>query len=141
MKKIFCTFIIVLSIFFNTGCNNTVDNSRKAINNMKVEINNKEYIINLEDNKTTKEFIELLPLELEMNELNGNEKYAYLDKRLSSNSSNIKHITAGDVMLFGDDCLVIFYKSFDTSYSYTKIGHINNIQDLGKNNVKVIFKK
>lgn len=141
MKKIFCTFIIVLSIFFNTGCNNTVDNSRKAINNMKVEINNKEYIINLEDNKTTKEFIELLPLELEMNELNGNEKYAYLDKRLSSNSSNIKHITAGDVMLFEDDCLVIFYKSFDTSYSYTKIGHINNIQDLGKNNVKVIFKK
>ena len=141
MKKIFCTFIIVLSIFFNTGCNNTVDNSRKAINNMKVEINNKEYIINLEDNKTTKEFIELLPLELEMNELNGNEKYAYLDKSLSNNSSNIKHINAGDVMLFGDDCLVIFYKSFDTSYSYTKIGHINNIQDLGKNNVKVIFKK
>lgn len=141
MKKIFCTFIIVLSIFFNTGCNNTVDNSRKAINNMKVEINNKEYIINLEDNKTTKEFIELLPLELEMNELNGNEKYAYLDKRLSSNSSNIKHITAGDVMLFGDDCLVIFYKSFDTSYIYTKIGHIDNLDNLGNGSITVRFEK
>lgn len=141
MKKIFCTFIIVLSIFFDTGCNNTVDNSRKVINNMKVEINNKEYIINLEDNKTTKEFIELLPLELNMDELNGNEKFAYLDTNLPTNSYSPKHINAGDVMLFGNNCLVIFYKSFDTTYSYTKIGHIDNLSDLGKNNVKVIFKK
>ena len=141
MKKIFCTFIIVLSIFFDTGCNNTVDNSRKVINNMKVEINNKEYIINLEDNKTTKEFIELLPLELNMDELNGNEKFAYLDTNLPTNSYSPKYINAGDVMLFGNNCLVIFYKSFDTTYSYTKIGHIDNLSDLGKNNVKVIFKK
>ena len=42
-------------------------------------------------------------------------------------------------MLYGDNCLVIFYKSFDTSYSYTKIGHINNLPDLGNDNVLVKF--
>jgi len=35
--------------------------------------------------------------------------------------------------------LVIFYKSFDTSYSYTKIGHINDLKDIGNNNVVVKF--
>lgn len=76
-----------------------------------------------------------------MNELNGNEKFAYLDTNLPTNSYSPKHINAGDVMLFGNNCLVIFYKSFDTTYNYTKIGHIDNLPDLGKNNVKVIFKK
>jgi hypothetical protein len=34
-------------------------------------------------------------------------------------------------MLFGDNCLVIFYVSFDTGYSYLKIGHIDNLPELG----------
>ena len=40
-------------------------------------------------------------------------------------------------MLFGNNCLVIFYESFDTSYSYTKIGHIDNLDDLGSNNIEI----
>lgn len=83
----------------------------------------------------------MLPLELNMSELNGNEKYAYLDKSLPTNSYNPKHINSGDVMLFGDNCLVIFYDSFNTSYSYTKIGHIDNLPNLGNGSIKVIIDK
>ena len=72
-----------------------------------------------------------------MRELNGNEKYIYLDTTLPTNSSNPKRINVGDVMLYGDNCLVIFYKSFDTPYSYTKIGHIDNLENLGKGSIKV----
>lgn len=104
---------------------------------MKIIIDNYEYVVNLENNNTVSELIDLLPLEVNMTELNGNEKYVYLDKKLPTNSSNPKHINKGDVMLFGDDCLVIFYKSFDTSYSYTKIGHIDNMNDLGDGNISV----
>ena len=151
MKNKTFLIIIMLFVFIITGCNlksqksnersNLINNSNEVINYMKIIINNKEYKINLENNNTVKEFINLLPLELNMNELNGNEKYAYLDNNLTTNSYNIKHINAGDVMLYGNNCLVIFYKSFDTSYSYTKIGHIDNLEDLGNKNINVKLEK
>ena len=108
---------------------------------MKVTINSKQYTIQIEDNETAKEFTNLLPQELNMSELNGNEKYVYIDNSLTTNSYNPKHIEKGDVMLFGDNCLVIFYKSFDTSYSYTKIGHIDNLDNLGNGSITAKFEK
>ena len=111
------------------------------VSTMKAIINNKEYVIKLENNETVNSLIKLLPMEITMNELNGNEKYIYLDNTLPTNSYNPNRINAGDVMLYGNNCLVIFYKSFDTSYSYTKIGHIDNLEDLGTGNIIVKLEK
>ena len=159
MKKGVLSLLIIISIFMITGCNfkneeinnkstnqqennkNKINNSYEVIKSVKAIINGKEYIINLEDNETANSFANLLPQELNMSELNGNEKYIYLDTTLPTNSSNPKRINAGDVMLYGDNCLVIFYKSFDTSYSYTKIGHINNLPNLGDGSVTIKFEK
>ena len=134
MKKILCIFII---IFVLSSCNYHNDDFQEVVNSVKAVIDGKEYVINLEDNDTVKSFLNLLPKEFKMMELNGNEKYVYLDSKLPTNSYNPSLIKAGDVMLFGDNCLVIFYKSFNTSYSYTKIGHIDNFPDLGNSNLIV----
>lgn len=136
--KTLYVLLIIVSLFI-VGCKK--DNIKEVKSSVKIVIDEKEFIIDLEDNETVKSFINMLPLELNMKELNGNEKYVYLDNSLPTNSSNPKRINAGDVMLYGNNCLVIFYKSFDTSYSYTKIGHIDNLENLGNENIKVKIKE
>ena len=110
---------------------------------MNIQIDNKTFTVIVENNKTVKELYQKLPITLEMSDLNNNEKYCYLDFTLPTDSKSVKNIKKGDVMLFGNSCLVIFYKSFTTSYSYTKIGYIENPADietaLGRKDIKVIL--
>ena len=149
MKRI----IVLLLILLMTGCSfkanltinestqSKIESSSEVETSMKIKILEEEYTINLENNKTVSELDNMLPLDLEMNELNGNEKYVYLDNNLPTNSVYVKHINKGDVMLFGNNCLVIFYESFDTPYSYTKIGHIDNLPDLGSGDISINLTK
>ena len=110
---------------------------------VSLEINGKEYRVVLEDNVTAKELMERLPLTISMSELNGNEKYFYFDRAFSSAPGAVGRVEAGDLMLYGDDCLVLFYESFETPYAYTRIGWIENVGGLkdavGKGNVRVKF--
>ena len=97
------------------------------VNDMELTINGKSFKATLENNDTVTALKELLPITLDMSELNGNEKYYYLDTTLPSAPEKVEHISEGDIMLYGDSCLVVFYESFDTSYTYTKIGHIDDV--------------
>ena len=99
----------------------------------------------LYDNAAAKALMDMLPLTLDMSELNGNEKYYYLDTSLPTNASRPSGIKTGDIMLYGNSCLVLFYESFSTSYSYTPIGRIDDpaglAAALGSGNVQVTFRK
>ncbi len=110
---------------------------------MDIQIGNSHFMVVPEENETVAALAGRLPLEVDMSELNGNEKYVYLPESLPANPESIGTIRTGDVMLFGDNCLVIFYRSFETSYRYTRIGHIKDSEGLevalGKGSVKVMF--
>ena len=110
---------------------------------MQMKIGDKEYSVVLNNNNTTKALRELLPMTVTMAEFNGNEKYYLLHNSLPSRPEHVGQVKSGDVMLFGDDCLVVFYKDFKTTYSYTRIGHIENATDLeqtlGRGSVTITF--
>ena len=110
---------------------------------MQMVVGERLFTVTPESNDTVKALTEMLPLTLDMSELNGNEKYHYLDTALPSAPEKVGHINEGDIMLYGDSCIVVFYKSFDTSYKYTKIGHIDDTSGLadalGTGGVSVIF--
>lgn len=94
--------------------------------NIEVVVGDKIFSATLYDNEAAQEFIARLPVTLNMSELNGNEKYYYLDDSLPADASSPGSIKAGELMLYGSDCLVLFYESFSTSYSYTPLGYLNN---------------
>ena len=108
-----------------------------------ISIAGKKFIAEIEDTVTGKAFVEKLPLTLEMSELNGNEKYCY-GVTLPTAARRYDTIEAGDLMLYGSNCVVLFY---DTAggYSYTRIGKIKSTNGLasalGKGAVSVTFEK
>ena len=121
----------------------TQPQNEKKADSMQIVIEDKQFPVTFESSDTVTALTQMLPLTLDMSELNGNEKYYYLDTSLPSSPKNVGHISKGDIMLYGDNCLVVFYESFDTSYSYTKIGHISDTSGLadalGKDDVTVTF--
>ena len=110
---------------------------------IQLKIGNTKFKAVFEDNKTTRALLKKFPVTYTMSELNGNEKYKYLSYELPTNEKQVKMIHAGDIMLYGSDCIVIFYKDFKTSYSYTRLGKITEPSGLEnavmKGKVKVQF--
>ena len=110
---------------------------------IRIVAGGKTFLAELENNKTARAFRSKLPATFLMEELNGNEKYHYMNRTLPTNSKRPGTIKAGDLMLYGNDCLVLFYETFKSSYSYTKIGHIKNVKGLkdalGRGDIKVSF--
>lgn len=139
-------YFLSLLVFSITACNSVYgDNTNMNTLNTSVnlKINNKEYKLILYDNQTSKDFLSVMPLIITMNDLNGNEKYYNLNKSLTAQSSRVGSIKTGDFMLYGSNCLVLFYENFSTSYSYTKIGYIENTSglkdSLGRGSIEISF--
>ena len=108
-----------------------------------IKIKDKEYQIELESNETASQIKSKLPFTISMINLNGNEVYYNFDESFKTNQQSVGTINQGDIYLYRDNCLVLFYKTFTTTYTYTKIGKIINPEGLdtliGSDNVEVMW--
>lgn len=118
-------------------------NNNPTSNTMKVTVGTSVFTATLFDNASANALKAMLPLTINMSELNGIEKYFYFSNTLPTNDTPGGTIQNGDLMLYGNNCLVLFYEGFNTSYSYTRLGKIDNtsglVNALGKGNVNVKF--
>ncbi|ACU05362.1 cyclophilin-like fold protein [Pedobacter heparinus] len=145
--------ILALMIGIHFSACSKDENSAKADNpgsplstnttKMKITIGSSVFTATLYDNPTATAFKARLPLTINMTELNGNEKYYDFPSPLPTNASVGGNIKVGDLMLYGNNVLVLFYKNFNTSYSYTKLGYVDNPTglaiSLGTGNVVLKF--
>lgn len=139
---IYSFILLFLFINFESISNNI---SQTNNNNITIEIQIQDKIFNgvLFKNPSTEKLLEKFPITLEMSDLHKNEKYFHLSENLPTNSQHVGNIRTGDLMLFGANSFVLFYKDFDTSYNYTRLGYITDVTGLesalGKGSVKVKF--
>lgn len=110
---------------------------------IRITVNNTLFTATLADNATARAFKEMLPITINMSEMNGNEKFYNLSNALPTDAAHSGVIRNGEIMLFGSTTLVLFYQTFSTSYSYTKIGTIDNpswlFSALGSESVLITF--
>ncbi len=137
-------FSMIYFMMDNGNKKNKNSSESKELMSMTVQINGKESKVLLEENDTAREFFNKLPLTITMYELNGNEKYFYFGSSFPNHPVSLENVEAGDLMLYGDNCLVLFYKTFPTSYSYTKLGKLVDpsiLEEIGDSNLTITFTK
>ncbi|MGL4412582.1 MAG: cyclophilin-like fold protein [Bacteroidales bacterium] len=102
------------------------DNNRSE---MRVIVGATEFVASLADNSSAQAFKSLLPITITMSDYGSNEKVATITS-LPTNLYNPSRIEVGDIMLWGSSSLVLFYDNFPTSYSYSRIGKIDDVEGL-----------
>lgn len=132
------------SVIQEISPNNTEQpKSEKEQVNMWMMIDGNRFEVMSENNATAHAFAAQLPLTLNMEDLHSNEKYAQLPNALPTNASRVNTIHNGDIMLYGSSTLVVFYKSFPSSYSYTRIGRVSQPDQLadvlGQGDIQIEF--
>ena len=112
---------------------------------MWMTVGERRFAITLGDNEAAREFAAMLPLTLEMEEINGNGKHGELPKPLSTDASRPGTIHNGDLLLWGARTAVVFYQTFASPYSYTRLGRVEDpaglARALGGHDVRVVFSK
>ena len=112
---------------------------------IRLKIGSKTFHAKLEDNETAKAFVSMLPLTVKMSDLHRNEKFHRFPTPLPTKDANPGMIRSGDLMIYSSSTLVLFYDSFRTSYSYTKLGKLDNpaglSEALGSGDVSITFEK
>ena len=101
--------------------------------------------VTLADTEAARAFAARLPMTLDMTDLNSNEKKFDLPSDLPANASRPGTIRNGDLMLYGANTVVLFYLTFDSPYSYTRLGRVDDssglAQALGQGSARVRFSR
>jgi len=149
MKPIitFLACLLCIHLFACNKNNEMISSSNDASNTdsmkLKITVGSNTFSATVYNNATATSFKTQLPLTINMRELNGNEKYFDLPNNLPTNASNPETIQTGDLMLYGSNTLVLFYKTFSTSYNYTRLARVDNPSGLatalGSGNITVKF--
>ncbi len=132
-------------LWFKVKVVNQNNSGKKKEIPVTLTVGGKTFAAKFYDNQTARELVKKMPMTLSMKELNGNEKFYYFNTELPTKETSPKKIQAGEIKLYGPDCLVVFYGTHSTSYQYTSVGYVEDVSGfvkaVGDGNVKITFQK
>ena len=104
----------------------TVINPVLAEDTMKIQINNTDYTVTTDNNKTTSDIIANMPFDLNVSLYDNHEYYATLPFTPRTDGNQTSHLLAGHIYYWaGGNSFVINFADFDISpYSSVHIGEI-----------------
>ena len=117
--------LIILSFLLLSGVN-----AQNNDNMIKLKVNDHIFDVELENNPATKELVKKLEtgnVSVNATDYGNFEKVGNLGFSLPANDENIK-TEPGDIVLYQKNQISVFYDSH--SWSYTKLGKIQNASDL-----------
>lgn len=110
---------------------------------MNVQIGDTVFTATLEDNAAVRELIEMMkeaPISINMSDYSGFEKVGPLGRSLTTENQQTT-TSAGDIVLYSGNQIVMFYGS--NSWSYTRIGRIDDLTGwkdaLGSGSITAVF--
>lgn len=129
MKRYLICLLTMLAIFSLSACKEekteTSNDKKDEDIIMKLYINEIEIPVTWENNVSVKELCEQVvkkDIVVEMTRYSNNEQVGPLGRRYSSNDSQMTTYN-GDIVLYNNSNIVVFYGS--NSWSYTKLGKMN----------------
>lgn len=139
MKYLFISTLLSF-VFCVAACSKTaevsnlthdlIDSNQFNNNKMNIKVGSAIFTATLYDNPSANALKVMLPLTINMSELNANEKFYYFSSSLPTNAARGGNIQVGDFLLYGNNCLVLFYENIQTTYSYARLGKIDNTSGL-----------
>lgn len=130
-----------------TADDNEPENEERAGGELKMKMNvqvgDYSFTAELEDNAAVEELADMMkegPVTIQMDDYAGFEKVGPLGRSLTTSNSQTT-TSAGDIVLYNGNNIVMFYGS--NSWSYTRIGKIDNLADwekaLGSGSITAVF--
>ncbi len=119
------------------------DTEENMVKKMTLQIGNSSFTATLENNPAVDAFVEMMndsSVIIQMNDYSGFEKVGSLGTNLPADDKQTT-THAGDIVLYNENQIVIFYGS--NSWSYTRLGKIDDLSGwedaLGSGDITVTF--
>lgn len=115
----------ILPTLILTSCTNKTNSLETPIDkeiNMTLLIDNQELDVYWEDNDSVNAIKGILPLTINMHQYGGFEQTGSIGQNIVRNDSQI-NVVPGDIVLYNGNVISVFYNN--SSWSYTRLGHIN----------------
>ncbi|OYQ67960.1 cyclophilin-like fold protein [Aerococcus sp. 1KP-2016] len=83
------------------------------------------------ENELTEILVDAMPFTIDLRDFMGQEKVGSIPIKLPSlKAQQVGTVEKGHLYLWANTDLVLFYKTFDTTYSYVNIGYFKNAKEV-----------